>query len=751
MDERMEEWRVEERELFTHCNLDQLEFNTTEDLEELKEVLGQDRASQAMDFGFGISREGFNLFAMGPTGTGKFATVREFLEQKAVREEVPPDWCYVNNFTESHRPLYLKFPPGRARVFHKEMDRCIEELRAAIPSSFESEEYRVRRQEIEEELSKKQEVALNDIRERAKKEEIALIRTPGGLAFAPIKESEVLAPNEFGQLPEEERSRIEQTIDGFQEELGKALHQRPKWLRKAQAKIRDLSREMIQATVAALLDDLKKSYQDLADVLKYLDAVEADLIEHAEQFHQAKDGEPLAMMGIPVQQPQQDHGEIIFRRYQVNVLVDHSEAQGAPVIFEDNPTFQNIVGRIEHISQMGALMTDFTLIKPGALHRANGGYLILDVVKVLMQPYAWEGLKRCLRANEIRTETLGQMLSLLTTVSLEPGAIPLNVKVVLLGERMLYYLLYRFDPDFADFFKVTVDFEEEIDRGAETSALYARWIATLVQDEGLQPFDKSGVSRVIEQASRISGDAEKISVQLRSVSDLLREADYWARKAERPAVTAPDVQRAIDAHIFRVDRARGRLREEIDRGRLLIETDGEKAGQINGLSVLQLGDFMFGNPSRITATVRVGAPKVVDIEREVELGGAIHSKGVLILSGFLAGRYLPDQPLSMLASLVFEQNYGGVDGDSASSAELYALLSAIAEAPIRQSARAGPGDWRREREDRGFLRRLPPGRTDRPARGFDPALQQEPVDASGGCSESRRQEEVSCLCREDDR
>lgn len=684
MDKWMQDRRVAREELFTRCDLEQLDFKTTDDLEELKEVLGQQRASEAMQFGFDIPRKGYNLFAMGPTGAGKFSAVREYLEQKAAHEEVPPDWCYVNNFEESHRPLYLKFPPGRARAFHRDMEQCVEDLKAAIPATFESEEYRARRQEYEEDLSKKQDEALSDIRKRAKKQDISLVRTPGGLAFAPVKEGEVLAPNEFNELPEEERDKIEKVIAEFQEELGKALHQRPKWLSEAQAKIKKLGREMIEVTVSSLLEEVKKKHPDLPEVLKYLDSVQADLIDHAEQFHQAKDGEPLAMLGIPMQQPQQDHGEAVFRRYEVNVLVDHSEAKGAPVIYEDNPSFQNVVGRVEHIAQMGALMTDFTLIKPGALHRANGGYLILDVLKLLMQPYAWEGLKRCLRAEEVRTETLGRMLSLVTTLSLEPQAIPLKVKVVLLGERLLYYLLHKFDSDFADFFKVAVDFEEDIERTGESSGLYAHWIATLVRREDLQAFEKAGVARVIEEASRISGDAEKVSVQMRGISDLLREADYWARAEGRKTVAAPDVQRAIDARVFRADRARSRLREEIERGRLLIDTEGEKSGQINGLSVLQLGDFMFGNPSRITASVRMGPPKVVDIEREVELGGPLHSKGVLILSGFLSGRYLPEEPLSMIASLVFEQNYGGVDGDSASSAELYVLLSALAEVPIRQ-------------------------------------------------------------------
>ena len=682
MDARLKKFRIADDKLFHPADLKEVKFETTDDLEVLNEVLGQERASEAMRFGFGINQNGFNLFAMGPTGAGKYAAVRAFLEQKAAKEDAPSAWCYVNNFEEAHRPVYLEFPSGRAQKFQREMERAIEDLEGAIPGAFETEDFRNRRQEIEEELNKKQEEALDLIREEAKKENIALVRTPNGLAFAPMKDEEVMPPNEFNKLPEEEREEIEKKISGFQEELGKAFHQRPKWLREAQEKMKELSREAIQATVNGLLEELKKNYSDLPEIAKYLDAVQADLIDHAEHFHQGKDADPVALL---MQQQQPGRTENIFQRYKVNVLVDHCETEGAPVIYESNPTFHNLVGRIEHTAQMGALMTDYTLIKAGALHRANGGYLIIDAMKILNQPYAWDGLKRCLQANAIRTETLGQMLSLITTVSLEPHPIPLNVKVVLLGERLLYYLLYQYDSDFADFFKVAVDFEEDIERTKESSALYARWIATLVKNEKLQPFDKGAVARVLEQASRLAGDAEKVSVQMRSVSDLLREADYWARENKREIVHAADVQKAIDAHIFRSDRTRGRLREEISRGRLLIETDGETVGQINGLSVLKLGNFMFGNPSRITARVRMGAPKVIDIEREVKLGGAIHSKGVLILSGYIAGHFLPDQPLSMLASLVFEQNYGGVDGDSASSAELYALLSALAKVPIRQS------------------------------------------------------------------
>jgi lon-related putative ATP-dependent protease len=375
----------------------------------------------------------------------------------------------------------------------------------------------------------------------------------------------------------------------------------------------------------------------------------------------------------------------VLRRYEVNVLVDHGESEGAPVIYEDNPTFQNLVGRVEHVAQMGTLLTDFTLIKAGTLHQANGGYLILDARKVLTQPYAWDGLKRTLRSGKIRIESVGQMLSLVSTISLKPEPIPLNVKVAILGEQLLYYLLWQLDPDFRELFKVAADFAGDIDRSEDNQRLYARLIATLGRREQLRPFERTGVARVIEHSARVAGDSEKLSTQVRGLADLLREADYWAGQTGKDAVTAAEVQRAIDARVYRSDRMRERSQEAILRDTVLIDTDGAQVGQVNGLSVISLGDFWFGRPTRITAQVRLGKGKVIDIEREVELGGPIHSKGVLILSGFLGGRYAGERPLSLSASLVFEQSYAGIEGDSASSAELYALLSRISGIPIKQS------------------------------------------------------------------
>jgi lon-related putative ATP-dependent protease len=663
------------------CDGSQFDFETTDELEDLAEIIGQERAVNAVQFGIGIRREGYNLFALGPSGTGKRTTIGQFLDQKAATEPIPSDWCYVNNFEFSYQPRALQLPPGRGVVLRKDMEKLVEELRTAIPAAFESEDYRTRRQEAQEEFKEQQEKAFGELREQARERSIALIRTPSGLAVAPLKEGEVMSPDEFQKLPEEERKRLEKEIADVQEQLQQTLPQARQWEREAREKVKELDRQVATFAVGGMMDEIRDTYADLAHVVDYLNAVQKDVVDNLDGFR--KRDEETQAMGIPL--PSSLPQEPLLRRYQVNVLVDHSESQGAPVVYESNPTYNNLIGRIEQIAQMGALLTDFNLIKPGALHRANGGYLILDARQLLLQAYAWEGLKRAIRSRQVRIESLGQALSLISTVSLAPEPIPLDVKVVLIGDRMLYYQLYQLDPDFGELFKVEADFSEEMARTSENNLLYARLIATMARRNDLRPFDRGAVARVIEHSSRLAGDAERLSVHLLSIADLLREADYWAGVSGSGVVTGDDVQRAIDAQIHRADRVRERVQDRILRGTILIDSSGERVGQVNGLSVIGLGNFAFGQPSRITARVRIGGGKVVDIEREVELGGPIHSKGVLILSSFLGARYAAEHPLSLSASLVFEQSYGGVEGDSASMAELCALLSALAQVPVRQS------------------------------------------------------------------
>ncbi len=673
-------------ELRQQCDPAQFNFETTDDLANLslKEIVGQERAVDAILFGIRIRREGYNLFALGPSGTGKRTTITQFLNKQASEEPVPADWCYVNNFKQPHKPHALRFPAGRGIELQQDMEQLIDELVIAIPAAFESEEYRTQRQEAEEMFKKKQGEAFSAIQKQARERNIALIQTTSGLFFAPMHEGEVVSPDEFQELPEEERHRFEEEIPKVQEQLQETLHQIRQWEREARERVEELDRQVAMFAAGHRIDELRQKYADLPPVVDYFDSVQQDIVQNVDEFRELGQSEE-ERQAVPVPLPRSLSGPPLLRRYQVNLLVDHSDSQGAPVVFEEYPTYNNLIGRIEHIAQMGALITDFNLIKPGALHRTNGGYLILDAHQLLLQPYAWDGLKRALRAREVRIEPLGQALSLVSTVSLEPEPIPLDVKVILVGERMLYYMLYEYDPDFGELFKVGVDFNEEMNRTLENNLLYARLIATKARLEDLRPFDRKAVARIIDHSTRIAGDSKKLSAHMLSIADLLREADYWADVSGNGVVTANDVQRAIDEQIHRADRVRERVYENIQRGTILIDTRSAYVGQVNGLSIITLGQFTFGQPNRITARVRLGEGKVVDIEREVELGGPIHSKGVLILSSFLSGRYALDHPLSLSASLVLEQSYGGVEGDSASMGELCALLSALAQVEIKQS------------------------------------------------------------------
>lgn len=668
--------------LRARCDPDGFDFETTAELEDLEGAIGQSRAADAVRFGVEVGREGYNVFALGPPGTGKRTLVRRFVEGRAAEQPPPPDWAYVNNFERPNRPRLLRLPPNAGARLRQEMERLSEQLRPALSSAFESEEYQARRQAIDDELKERSERAFDELRKGAEAAGFALLRTPVGWAFAPVGDGRVLSPEEVAKLPEERRRRLESEVEALEGDLQQVLRRMPRWERERAGRVDELNREIAEFAVGHLIGDLQGRYARVGSVVEYLEAVRKDIVRNVRVIVGPQPGGPSGPE-VPQSGAAGPQG---MRRYLVNALTNGGPGQdGAPVVYEDNPTYQNLVGRVEYASQMGALVTDFNLIMPGALHRANGGYLILDARKVLSQPYAWEALKRVLRSREIRIESLGQALGLVSTVSLEPEPVPLDVKVILIGDRLLYYLLCDLDPDFGELFKVEADFDDRTERTRDNELLYARLMATVARKEGLRPLDRQGVARVIEHLSRVAGDAEKLSSSLRTVADLLGEADHWAGRDGNGRIGAAEVQRAIDARVRRSDRLRERLREETLRGTVLVDTGGERVGQVNGLSVIRLGGFDFGHPSRITARVRMGKGEVVDIEREVELGGPLHSKGVLILSAFIGARYAAELPLSLSASLVFEQSYGGVEGDSASSAELYALLSAISGLTVRQS------------------------------------------------------------------
>jgi len=669
--------------LYRHCDPAQFSFETTSDLDAKTQILGQPRAVEAVRFGIGMHRTGYNIFAAGPAGTGRKALVHHFVEERAGNMPVPSDWSYIHNFEDPRRPNALPLPSGKGAAFKDDVAHLIDDLQAALEAAFDSEDFQMRKQMVQEEARQKEETALEDLQKRAGNENVALLRTPTGFAFAPLKDGNVVTPQELGKLDEAEKKRIQDLVEGFQEELVKILRQVPKRMRALREQLRTLNREVAEYAMGDLFNALLQKYQALEEVAAHLQTVREDLLENIDAFlHQQQEDGVVMQDGST---PSEKTAAFSLRRYYVNVIVDNGSTEGAPVIYEDNPNYQNLIGHIEQIAQMGTLMTDFNLIQPGALHRANGGFLVIEARKLLMQPFAWEGLKRALFAGTTRIESPGEALGLISTVMLEPEPIPLDVKIVLVGDPFLYYLLSTYDPDFSELFKVMADFDDHLDWNPEHQRLYAEMLAYIIGKESMKPLDRSAVGRVIEHSARLAGDAEKMTTHLQSITDLIREADYWAAETSAAVITAAHVQQALDAQIFRADRIRARMQEEIQRETIFISTEGETIGQINGLAVLQLGGFAFGKPSRITARVHLGEGDVLDIEREVEMGGPLHSKGMLILTGFLGGRYAQEQPLSLSASLVFEQSYGGVDGDSASSAELYALLSAIAEVPIRQS------------------------------------------------------------------
>jgi lon-related putative ATP-dependent protease len=689
------------------CDIEKFSFKTTAELsplEELSEALGQPRAVESLRFGTGMKRQGFNIFALGPPGTGRHSMVRQTLDKKARDACVPSDWCYVNNFEDQGRPAALELPAGRGKRFAEDMENAVKEARSALKASFESEEYQNRVQSVQQEFKDQQQKAFEEVNEKAGEKGLSIVRTPQGIAFAPVKEDgEVMPPDEYQQLDEEKRKEVEKKIEEVQEESQKVFQKIPQWQKEIRQRLDELNGEVARQAISNLVENLRNTYaggetEREKKIRAHLDAVEKDILENLQTFmtggqQQQGGGGGLAQLQQGGGQGEQqgfvsgedtDMDSPAMRRYRVNLAVDNSGVEGAPVVFEDNPTFANLVGKVEHISQMGALITDFNLIKPGALHRANGGALVIDARKVLTQPGAWEGLKRALKSEKIRIESLAEMFSLLSTVMLEPEAIPLDVKVVMIGSPYIYYMLQHYDPEFPQLFKVAADFDVEMKRDENSQELYARMLRTVIGQESLLHFDRSGVGRVIEQGARLAGDGERLTTRIRDVSDLMIEADYWARENGRETVSADDVQAAVDARVYRSDRVREKIQEEIRRGTYLIDIEGAVAGQVNGLAVLQLGNFMFGRPHRITARIQAGKGELIDIEREAKLAGPLHSKGVLILSGFLGARYAADRPLSLKASIVFEQSYGGIEGDSASSTELYALLSAISGVPIEQ-------------------------------------------------------------------
>jgi len=666
--------------LRTACPAEALDFETTRDLEPLIGTVGQARALEALEVGIGIRREGYNIFILGSTGVGKHTVANEALKRRAAGERVPPDLVYVANFEDQHRPNALLLEPGEGVKLRERMDRLVEDLGSLLPAVFTSDRYTARARRIAEAMEKVQDQALAALRTAASNRGLLMKESEDGLTFGPAKGSdEILEPEEFTKLPADEQKALADAMDDMQEQLQGFAAGVPRWRKETRERLKALDQEVSREEVSRLMEPLLKLYPEGGEVRRWLEAVRDDVVEQVHLFRDDEEDEDGDVHQIVAQEP------VSIKRYAVNVLVDHGKSEGAPVVYEDNPVFTNIIGRIEHVAEYGALTTDHTLIKPGALHQASGGYLILDAHRLLVEPYAWSALKRALRSRLLRMDSPGQQGSLMTTVSLAPEPLPIDVKVVLMGSPGLYYELCDGDPEFERHFKILAAFEDQIPRNVDNTRLYARLIGTKAAEEGLKPFASDAVAEIIEYSAREAEDAEQLSANLSGLFNLMDEADYWADKAGHQIVTREDVRHALEAFIRRSSRPRDELHESIERGTLMVATEGEAIGQINGLAVMGFGNVSFGRTTRITATARMGTGEVIDIEREAELAGSIHSKGVLILQSLLGSRYATDVPLSLTASLVFEQSYGLVEGDSASLSEFCALLSAIGKVPIKQS------------------------------------------------------------------
>jgi lon-related putative ATP-dependent protease len=658
------------------CDPAALGFKTTDELPRLEEVIGQPRAFRALEMGMELSGPGYNVVALGLPGSGKTTLIREHLERRAANEPDPYDWCYVNNFDDPHRPRLLRLPKGQALKLRKNVHELIQRCEQEIQRIFASEEYSSQQNLLAGEVEEMQEQEFDRLTQLADKNNFVLAQTPYGVKLVPGINGEPVKPEELEALSDEQKQKLEKKESMLEGEVQKSLHQIQAKTRELHEKLQELDEQTALFAIEHLVEALKEKYADQDPVVEYLDVLKDDIVVNADQFRDGEQEPPRATGRV---------AEIDARqRYEVNVLVDNSGCEGAPVIVENHPSYHNLMGRIEHEVVLGATLTNFTLIRPGALHRANGGYLILPAREVLLNQYAWEGLQRALRDQALRIVELGTQLGLLSTTTLEPEPMPLNVKVVLIGTPMLYYMLQDHDEDFTKLFKVKAEFATLMERTKETEREYALFVKAVIDENGLPPFDRTAVARIIEHGSRLAESQNKLSTRFGMIADLIRESAHWAQKEGKKLVDAAVVDRAIDEAIYRDNLIEERLQEMVTDGTLLIDVGGERVGQINALSVLEIGGYAFGRPTRITATVYPGKDGVLDIEREAKLGGPIHTKGVLIISGFLGSRYGQKRALSLSSRITFEQSYDEVEGDSASAAELIAILSALADTPLRQ-------------------------------------------------------------------
>jgi len=662
------------------CSESAFAFATTADLTELGGIIGQERALDALDFGLSLTNKGFNIFALGESGTGKTRTIRETLAERAINEPVPGDCCYVYNFSDPDTPMAILLKPGQAVAFQKAMESLVANLRTEIPKAFESKEYDKQRTKVIEEFQLKQKELFTALEQEAQSKGFAIRKAAAGLVMVPIKKTgEGLTEEEFAALDKEMQQKVQDIGTALQERLDdvvRAVRDAEKRLKELLAK---LEREIALGAVGHLIDDLKADYAGHERVVAYLDAVREDVLAHLEDFKPTEDQpSPVPFLKMPKQ-------ETSFVRYAVNVLVNNGECKGAPVVFESNPTYLNLFGRVEYKVQYGMAVSDFTLIRSGSMHRANGGYIVINALDLLKNIFSYDALKRAIRNREIKIEDAWEQYRLVSTSGMKPEPVPLNVKVILLGNPYLYYLLYNLDEEYRDLFKVKADFDNRMERTPEAMAKYAAFVASTQREENLLPFDRSGVSRIIEYGARLAGQQDRLTTRFSTIADVIRAAPYWAKRAGSQVVSSEHVLTALEKKVYRSNRIEERLRELMLDDTFIVQTSGVAVGQVNGLAVLDLGDYSFGKPSRITAKTFVGKAGVVNLERETKMSGKIHEKAIMIISSYLGSKYAQKRPLSISASIAFEQLYEMIEGDSATCAELYALLSSISGVPLKQS------------------------------------------------------------------
>ncbi len=660
------------------CDPQTLNCNTSEELKAAKAIIGQERAARSLKFGLGIKAAGFNIYVAGLPGTGRRTMVEHFLEQVARDQPTPPDWCYLNNLKDVSRPTAIQLPAGEAKQLQTEMKKLVEGVQRELRKAFEGEEYENKRKETASAFEKQAEEITAHVRAKAEQEGFIIQRTPMGIVTIPVRRGHSLTEEEFLLLGQADQDAINQKQQALQMEIKAALRQAKNVEKSAAEELERMDRQVALYATSHLLDDLKEKYRNVPEVLAYLDAVRDDVLERLDDFR----AEPQEQPALPFREP--GGKDQLFKRYAVNVMVDNSTLKGAPVVMELNPTYNNLFGRIENEAQLGTLVTDFTLIRQGALHRANGGYLVLPVVEVLRNAFSWDSLLRALRNHQIVMEDVREQYGFMTTRSLQPEPIPLDVKVVLIGQSDIYQLLLSRDDNFGELFKVKADFDSQMDRTEDNVRDYTVFVSAVCSDGGLRHLDCAALAKIVEHGSRLAEDQTKLSTRFGEMADVIREANYYAVQENATLVTAAHVKKAIEERFYRSSLIKERLNEMTAQGVLIIDVQGQRAGQVNGLSVIDLGDIAFGRPSRITASIGVGREGLIDIEREAKLGGPTHTKGVLILAGYLMEKFAQHTPLSLAARLVFEQNYSGVDGDSASSAELYAILSGLAGLAIKQ-------------------------------------------------------------------